>query len=75
MENCPDRFDFQIGSAFQFFLTQFQYAFSRIATDTFQLVDNPSFDFITEFIQIDIFFLFLIQFPINVNVISCQLAG
>ena len=73
-KNFIDRFFFEVSSFDQFRPGKTQYVFSRIATNRLQLVDYPAFNFIREFIQINIFIV-LSNFAVNIYFVTGQLAG
>ena len=64
-------FFFKISSSDQILTWYGQHTFSGIVSNIFKHIDNPLFNFIIEFVQIDIFCFFLIiKFTIHVQCVS-----
>ena len=46
-----------------------------VATDSLELINDPVFNFITKFLKINIFLIFSSRFSVNINLVTCKLAG
>ena len=52
-----------------------QHASCRVTSDGFKLIDDPSFDLICKFVEVDVFLSLVIRFAVNLNVLSGELTG
>ena len=70
--NLFNGFTLKIGSALQLINSKFQDTATGITTDFLEFINNPGFNFIAEFIQINVKFIadFFIL-TVNINFITC----